>query len=92
MLEITITHKLNDADEVAELFRRRLIALEFGRKGYEDLHMIQRLGWDRALGLGVVDVKTEQIESADLIARRAPGLSRLTPPPCWPLPSGAIGM
>jgi 5-methyltetrahydropteroyltriglutamate--homocysteine methyltransferase len=46
------------------------LILEFARKGYEDLHVIQRLGWDRALGLGVVDVKTEQIESADLIARR----------------------
>ena len=46
------------------------LVLEFGRKGYEDLHVIQRLGWDRALGLGVVDVKTEQIESADLIAAR----------------------
>ena len=32
--------------------------------------MIQRLGWDRALGLGVVDVKTEQIESAEVIAQR----------------------
>jgi 5-methyltetrahydropteroyltriglutamate--homocysteine methyltransferase len=46
------------------------LVLEFGRKGYEDLHVIQRLGWDRALGLGVVDVKTEQIESAELIAAR----------------------
>ena len=46
------------------------LVLEFGRKGYEDLHMIQRLGWDRALGLGVVDVKTEQVESAEVIAQR----------------------
>lgn len=46
------------------------LILEFGRKGYEDLPVIQRLGWDRALGLGVVDVKTEQIESADVIAQR----------------------
>jgi 5-methyltetrahydropteroyltriglutamate--homocysteine methyltransferase len=46
------------------------LILEFGRKGYEDLHVIQQLGWDRALGLGVVDVKTEQVESADLIAQR----------------------
>lgn len=43
---------------------------EFGRKGYEDLHMIQQLGWDRALGLGGVDVKTEQIESAEVIVQR----------------------
>jgi 5-methyltetrahydropteroyltriglutamate--homocysteine methyltransferase len=46
------------------------LVLEFGRKGYEDLSVIQRLGWDRALGLGVVDVKTERVESADLIAAR----------------------
>ena len=46
------------------------LVLEFGRKGYEDLPVIQQLGWDRALGLGVVDVKTELIESAELIAAR----------------------
>ncbi|MGH3718986.1 MAG: hypothetical protein ACRDRI_09135 [Pseudonocardiaceae bacterium] len=46
------------------------LILEFARKGYEDLEVIQRFGWDRALGLGVVDVKTEQIESAELIAAR----------------------
>jgi 5-methyltetrahydropteroyltriglutamate--homocysteine methyltransferase len=46
------------------------LILEFGRKGYEDLHMIAQLGWDRALGLGVLDVKTEQVESAELVAAR----------------------
>lgn len=46
------------------------LILEFGRKGYEDLPVIKRLGWDRALGLGVVDVKSERIESAELIASR----------------------
>lgn len=46
------------------------LILEFGRKGYDDLPVIQRLGWDRALGLGVVDVKTEQIEPAHVIAQR----------------------
>ncbi len=46
------------------------LILEFARKGYEDLQVIQRFGWDRALGLGVVDVKSEQIESAQLIAQR----------------------
>ena len=33
LLEITITHNLTDAAEVAELFRRQLIALDWGRKG-----------------------------------------------------------
>ncbi|HLD64310.1 MAG TPA: hypothetical protein VI913_05440 [Candidatus Peribacteraceae bacterium] len=32
-LEITITHNLDDAAEVLELFRQRLIALDWGRKG-----------------------------------------------------------
>lgn len=46
------------------------LTLEFDRKGYEDLQVIQRFGGDRALGLGVVDVKSEQIEAAELIAQR----------------------
>ena len=33
LLEVTITHNLADATEVAELFRQRLIALDWGRKG-----------------------------------------------------------
>jgi 5-methyltetrahydropteroyltriglutamate--homocysteine methyltransferase len=44
------------------------LVLEFARNGYEDL--IHRFGWDGALGLGVVDVTTEHIESAELIAAR----------------------
>lgn len=46
------------------------LVLEFARNGYEDLDLIQRFGWDCALGLGVVDVTTEHIESAELIAVR----------------------
>jgi 5-methyltetrahydropteroyltriglutamate--homocysteine methyltransferase len=46
------------------------LVLEFARKGYEDLDVIQRLGRDRALGLGVVDVKTEEVESSQLISQR----------------------
>ncbi len=33
LLEVTITHNLPDAAEVSELFRRRLIALDWDRKG-----------------------------------------------------------
>lgn len=32
-LEVTITHNLRDSTEVSELFARRLIALDWGRKG-----------------------------------------------------------
>lgn len=46
------------------------LILEFARRGYEDLEVIARSGWDRALGLGVLDVKTEQVESAELITQR----------------------
>ena len=33
LLEVTITHNLPDAAEVNELFGRKLIALDWGRKG-----------------------------------------------------------
>ena len=33
LLEVTITHNLDDAAEVAELFERQLIALDWGRLG-----------------------------------------------------------
>jgi 5-methyltetrahydropteroyltriglutamate--homocysteine methyltransferase len=46
------------------------LILEFARRGYADLEVIARSGWDRALGLGVMDVKTEQVASAELIAQR----------------------
>ncbi len=32
-LEVTITHNLRDAGEVSQLFARRLIALDWDRKG-----------------------------------------------------------
>ena len=33
------------------------IVLEFARKGLDDLRLIQQHGWDKWLGLGVIDVK-----------------------------------
>jgi 5-methyltetrahydropteroyltriglutamate--homocysteine methyltransferase len=44
--------------------------LEFARKGYDDLQLLRKYGWDRDLGLGVVDVKSEDIEASSLIAGR----------------------
>lgn len=44
------------------------IVLEFARKGLDDLRLIQ--GWDRWLGFGVIDVKTSQVETAELVAGR----------------------
>ncbi len=46
------------------------LILEFARKGYDDLQLIRTFGWDRDVGLGVVDVKSEDIESPRLIAGR----------------------
>jgi len=46
------------------------LALEFARTGDEDLGLLEQHHWDRGLGLGVIDVKTEQVESPDLVAAR----------------------
>ena len=46
------------------------LALEFARTGDEDLSLLEQHHWDRSLGLGVIDVKTEQVESPDLVATR----------------------
>jgi 5-methyltetrahydropteroyltriglutamate--homocysteine methyltransferase len=46
------------------------IVLEFARKGLEDLRLIRQHGWERWLGFGVIDVKTPQVETAELVASR----------------------
>jgi len=46
------------------------LVLEFARKGYGDLSLFSRYSWERRLGLGVVDVKSEDVESTDLVAGR----------------------
>jgi 5-methyltetrahydropteroyltriglutamate--homocysteine methyltransferase len=46
------------------------IVLEFARKGLDDLRLIRQYDWDRWLGLGVIDVKTPEVESAELVASR----------------------
>ena len=46
------------------------LALEFARTGDEDLQLLEQYQWDRGLGLGVIDVKSEQVESADQVAAR----------------------
>ena len=56
------------------------LVLEFARKGYDDLRLIERYGWDRSLGLGVIDVKSEDVESADLVATRIRRAVELVPP------------
>jgi 5-methyltetrahydropteroyltriglutamate--homocysteine methyltransferase len=46
------------------------IVLEFARKGLDDLRLIRQHEWDRWLGLGVIDVKSPEVEPAELIASR----------------------
>jgi 5-methyltetrahydropteroyltriglutamate--homocysteine methyltransferase len=55
------------------------LVLEFARKGYDDLTVVAKHGWDREVGVGVVDVKSSQVESADLIASRIRGALELVP-------------
>jgi 5-methyltetrahydropteroyltriglutamate--homocysteine methyltransferase len=46
------------------------LVLEFARKGLDDLRLLRQYGWDRYLGLGVIDVKAAEVEPADLVASR----------------------
>jgi 5-methyltetrahydropteroyltriglutamate--homocysteine methyltransferase len=46
------------------------LALEFARTGDDDLSLVEQHHWERGLGLGVIDVKTEQVESPELVATR----------------------
>jgi 5-methyltetrahydropteroyltriglutamate--homocysteine methyltransferase len=46
------------------------LVLEFARKGYDDLDLFRRFRWDRVLGLGVIDVKGDEVETPELVARR----------------------
>jgi 5-methyltetrahydropteroyltriglutamate--homocysteine methyltransferase len=46
------------------------LALEFARKGDEDLKLLEQYQWDRGLGLGVIDVKTDQVETREQVATR----------------------
>jgi 5-methyltetrahydropteroyltriglutamate--homocysteine methyltransferase len=46
------------------------IVLEFARKGLDDLRLIRQHDWDRWLGFGVIDVKSAQIETAEVVASR----------------------
>jgi 5-methyltetrahydropteroyltriglutamate--homocysteine methyltransferase len=46
------------------------LVLEFGRKGLGDLRLLREHAWDRYLGLGVIDVKSAEVESPDVVATR----------------------
>ena len=47
------------------------LVLEFARKGYDDLELFQRYKTDAfSLGLGVIDVKSQEVESPETVAAR----------------------
>ena len=46
------------------------LVLEFARRGYDELEAFKDLREDIALGLGVIDIKDNEVESADLVAER----------------------
>jgi len=56
------------------------LALEFARTGDDDLSLIEQHHWDRCLGLGVIDVKTEQVESLEVVAARIRRALRVVSP------------
>ena len=55
------------------------LVLEFARKGYDDLPVIEKFGWDRDIGLGVIDVKSNEVETPGLIADRIRSALELVP-------------
>ena len=46
------------------------LVLEFARRGYEELEVFQDLNPDIGLGIGVVDVKDNEVETPELVASR----------------------
>jgi 5-methyltetrahydropteroyltriglutamate--homocysteine methyltransferase len=46
------------------------LVLEFARKGYEDLPVLAKSGWERDVGLGVIDVKSTVAETPFQVADR----------------------
>jgi len=46
------------------------LVLEFARKGPGDLKLFGQYPWDRTVGVGVIDVKSADVEPADLVAAR----------------------
>ncbi len=56
------------------------LMLEFARKGDGDLQLLGRYGWDRGVGLGVIDVKSQDVEREDVVtARIRRGLEVVSP-------------
>jgi 5-methyltetrahydropteroyltriglutamate--homocysteine methyltransferase len=46
------------------------LVLEFARKGLGDLRLLRQYEWDRAVGFGVIDVKSPEVETPAQVAAR----------------------
>ena len=46
------------------------LVLEFARRGYDELYAFKELKPETKLGVGVVDIKDNEVESTDIIAKR----------------------
>jgi 5-methyltetrahydropteroyltriglutamate--homocysteine methyltransferase len=57
-----------------------LVSLEFARRGDEDLQLFKEFNPSFSLGLGVVDVKTQDVESAGFVADRIRRALEVVPP------------
>jgi 5-methyltetrahydropteroyltriglutamate--homocysteine methyltransferase len=55
------------------------LVLEFARKGYADLPVLSKFGWERKVGLGVIDVKTTRAETPSIVAGRIRAALELLP-------------
>lgn len=51
--------------------------LELARRGYEELHILRDLNPQARIGLSVVDIKDNEVESPDLIASRVEQAARI---------------
>lgn len=60
----------NDLLPYLNALRCDFFLLEFARRGYEELHVLRDLNPSAGLGLSVVDIKDNEVESPDLIASR----------------------
>ena len=56
------------------------LVLEFARTGDDDLPVIEKFGWDRAIGLGVIDVKSAEVETPTSSPPASAGPSTSCPP------------
>ncbi len=56
------------------------LALEFARRGEDDLHLFKEYAPPFELGLGVIDIKTHAIETANMVAERIRKALAVLPP------------